>query len=93
MNALEVLKAADALIDAEHILELRPDDFMGSTLKVASLIDLERFDEAEETHLELKRRTEESGDEDIAARACTVLVVSMRARKTSRRPRRPSRNV
>lgn len=62
-----------ALADAEHVLELKPDDFMGTTLKVAALIDLERYDEAEAAHLALKRASEEAGDEDTAGRACTVL--------------------
>lgn len=66
-------KPTEALVDAEHVLELQPDDFMGTTLKVAALIDLERFDEAEATHIKLKEASEKAGDEDSAARACTVL--------------------
>ena len=63
----------EALVDAERVLELREDDFMGTTLKVAALIDLERFDEAEQTHLALKTASEEAGDAEAAGRACTVL--------------------
>jgi tetratricopeptide (TPR) repeat protein len=64
---------AEALVDADHILELRPDDFMGTTLRVAALVDLERFDDAEATHMKLKEGREQAGDEDAAARACAVL--------------------
>ncbi len=63
----------DALVDANRIAELRPDDFMGSTLRVAALIDLERFDEAEAVQVSLKQAAEAAGDDDTAARACAVL--------------------
>jgi tetratricopeptide (TPR) repeat protein len=64
---------AEALVDADHILTLTPGDFMGTTLRVAALVDLERFDEAEAAHVGLKTSSEEAGDEDAAARACSVL--------------------
>jgi tetratricopeptide (TPR) repeat protein len=66
-------RPAEALVDADHILELRPDDFMGTTLRVAGLLDLERFDEAEVAQLQLKTSSEAAGDDNKAARACTVL--------------------
>jgi tetratricopeptide (TPR) repeat protein len=64
---------AEALVDADHILELRPDDFMGTTLRVAALVDLERFEDAEATHMKLKEGREKAGDDNSAARACAVL--------------------
>ena len=63
----------EALVDVDHALQLRPDDFTASTLKVAALVDLERVDEALALHVELKQSSEAAGDEDSAARACTVL--------------------
>jgi tetratricopeptide (TPR) repeat protein len=66
-------RPTEALVDADHVLSLRADDFMGTTLKVAALIDLERFDEAEATHIKLQEASEKAGDADTAARACTVL--------------------
>lgn len=66
-------RPADALVDADHALELQPDDFMATTLKVAALVDLKRFDEAEAIHIQLKNASEQAGDEETAARACTVL--------------------
>jgi tetratricopeptide (TPR) repeat protein len=63
----------EALVDADHVLQLQPDDFMGTTLKVAALVDLERLDEALDLHVQLKEASEKAGDEDSAARACTVL--------------------
>ena len=66
-------KPADALVDADRILSLQPDDFMGTTLRVAALVDLERFDEAEASHLGLLNTSAQAGDEDGAARACAIL--------------------
>ena len=66
-------RPADALVDSEHVLQLRPDDFMGTTLRVSALLDLERFDEAEAMHIQLKESREKAGDEDGAARTCAVL--------------------
>ena len=66
-------RPAEALVDSEHVLQLRPDDFMGTTLRVAALVDLERFDEAEAMHVQLKEAREAAGDDDSAARACAVL--------------------
>ena len=66
-------KPADALVDADHIRSLKPDDLAGATLRVAALVDLERFEEAEETHLALIEASKNAGDDDTAARACTVL--------------------
>jgi tetratricopeptide (TPR) repeat protein len=63
----------DALADSEHILEIRPNDFTGSILRVAALVDLERFEEAESTHLALMKASEEAEKLDLAARACAVL--------------------
>ncbi len=62
-----------ALVDANRILELNPDDFMGSTLKVAALIDLDQLDEAEQVQVALVEATREAGQEDTAARACSML--------------------
>jgi len=66
-------RPADALVDSDHVLQLRPDDFMGTTLRVSALLDLERFDEAEAMHIQLKESREKAGDEDGAARTCAVL--------------------
>jgi len=66
-------RPAEALMDAEHLLEMRPEDPMAYALRVGALIDLDRFDEAEQTHLELKKLTEQGEDKDKAARACAIL--------------------
>jgi tetratricopeptide (TPR) repeat protein len=68
-------RPADALVDADHLLELRPEDPMAYALRVGALIDLERFDEAEQVHLELKALTEGGDSEDKAARSCVGLGV------------------
>ncbi|HIC68242.1 MAG TPA: tetratricopeptide repeat protein [Candidatus Latescibacteria bacterium] len=66
-------RPSDALVDSDHVLQLRPDDFMGTTLRVAALVDLKRFDEAEAMHVQLKEARESAGDDDSAARACAIL--------------------
>lgn len=69
----------DALADADHVLELRPDDSQAFAIRTGSLIDLERFEEAEEAHRHLKAMAEQvaegGGDEDKAARACGALAM------------------
>jgi tetratricopeptide (TPR) repeat protein len=74
-------RPADALVDSEHILQLRPEDFLGSTLRVAALVDLERFDEAEETHIRLIQATEEKGELELAGRACSILAQFYRSQE------------
>jgi tetratricopeptide (TPR) repeat protein len=66
-------RPADALVDSDHILQLKPENFQGLTLRLAALIDLERFDDAEETHLDMIGRFEEKGDTETAGRACALL--------------------
>ena len=62
-----------ALEDAEHILTLKPGDAHGYAIKMSSLVDLKRFDEAEASQLELIKITEEGTSVDKAARACGIL--------------------
>ncbi len=66
-------RPAEALEDAEHILQLKPGDGHGYSLKMAALLDLKRFDEAEASQLELVKITEAGTSVDQAARACGVL--------------------
>jgi tetratricopeptide (TPR) repeat protein len=63
----------EALNDAARILELRPDDYQAFILKVAALVDLDRYEEAEAAYIGMKERAEEIGDPDRAARACALL--------------------
>ena len=63
----------EALDDVARILELRPDDYQAFILKVAALVDLERYEEAEAAYIGMKERAEEIGDPDKAARACALL--------------------
>lgn len=66
-------RPGEALEDAEHILQLKPGDAHGYAIKMSSLIDLKRFDEAEASQLELVRITQEGTSVDKAARACGIL--------------------
>lgn len=62
-----------ALEDAERVLEIAPDDFKAHTLKAGALVDLERYDEAEQVHHRLGELAEQMGDPDTQARACAAL--------------------
>jgi tetratricopeptide (TPR) repeat protein len=64
---------AQALKDADHILQLKPGDAHGYAIKMSSLVDLNRYDEAEASQLELVKITEEGTSVDKAARACGIL--------------------
>jgi tetratricopeptide (TPR) repeat protein len=66
-------RPGEALEDAEHILKLKPGDAHGYAIKMSSLLDLKRFDEAEASQLELVRITQEGTSVDKAARACGIL--------------------
>ncbi|MBW2391051.1 MAG: tetratricopeptide repeat protein, partial [Deltaproteobacteria bacterium] len=66
-------RAGEALEDAEHVLRLKPGDGHGYSIKMASLLDLDRFDEAEASQIELVKITEAGTSVDQAARACGVL--------------------
>lgn len=73
-------RPAEALADAEHVLELRPDDSLAFAIRMGALIDLERLEEAEAAHKELKQLSEQvlaetGGDDDKAARACGTLAM------------------
>ena len=66
-------RPAEALADAEHVLTLKPGDGHAFSIKMASLLDLKQFDEAEASQLELVKITEAGTSVDQAARACGVL--------------------
>ncbi len=66
-------RPADALTDAEHVLSVKPADGHAYSIKMAALIDLKRFDEAEASQIELVKITEEGTSIDQAARACGIL--------------------
>ena len=63
----------EALNDVARLLELRPDDYQAYILKVAALVDLDRYDEAEAAYIGMKERAEQIGNPDRAARACALL--------------------
>jgi len=71
----------DALGDADRLLEIDPDDALAFGIRAAALIDLERFDEAEETHRHLKSAAQANDDPDKAARACTALALFYASRE------------
>lgn len=66
-------RPADALEDAEYVLSVKPGDGHAYSIKMAALIDLKRFDEAEASQLELVKITEAGTSIDQAARACGIL--------------------
>ena len=66
-------RPADALTDADYILGLKPADGHAYSIKMAALVDLNRFDEAEASQIELVQITEEGTSIDQAARACGIL--------------------
>lgn len=66
-------RPADALTDAEHVLKIKPGDGQGHAIKMAALLDLKRYEEAEASQIELVGITESGTSVDQAARACGVL--------------------
>ncbi|MDP6977470.1 MAG: tetratricopeptide repeat protein [Myxococcota bacterium] len=66
-------RPADALSDADHVLSVKPGDGHAYSIKMAALLDLKRFDEAEASQLELVKITEAGTSIDQAARACGIL--------------------
>ncbi len=66
-------RPADALVDAAHVLSLKPADGHAYSIKMAALIDLKRFEEAEASQVELVKITEAGTSVDQAARACGLL--------------------
>jgi tetratricopeptide (TPR) repeat protein len=70
-----------ALEDAELLLEIQPDDPIAYAIKTGALIDLERFEEAEQSHIDFKRVAEAGTSADRAARACGGLAMFYKARE------------
>lgn len=66
-------RPADAIKDAEHVLSIKPGDAHAYAIKMSSLLDLKRFDEAEASQIELVKITEAGTSVDQAARACGIL--------------------
>jgi len=69
-----------ALEDAERLLELDPDDTRAFGIRAGALVDLERYEEAEQTHLHLKELALSGDDEDKKARTCAGLALFYQAR-------------
>jgi len=64
--------ADQALVDAQRLLELSPDDYGVQVLWATVLTDLGRIDEAREAHDRIKQTGIESGDPAVAPRACVA---------------------
>jgi tetratricopeptide (TPR) repeat protein len=69
---------AEALADANRILEIDPNYQNAIMLKGGALIDLERRDEAEQIWINLRARLTAEGSPNEAARACTRLALFYR---------------
>ena len=62
--------AQEALVDAQRLIELSPDDYSSQLLWATVLTDLDRIDEAKAAHDKLKEMAIASGDPAIAPRGC-----------------------
>ncbi|MCA9510806.1 MAG: tetratricopeptide repeat protein, partial [Myxococcales bacterium] len=71
---LSSAKPEDALVDADHLLELDAKDLRAISLKTGALIDLERFDDAEQLQIALRDMAQEQSDPSLAAGSCAALV-------------------
>ncbi|MBW2542235.1 MAG: tetratricopeptide repeat protein, partial [Deltaproteobacteria bacterium] len=60
----------EALVDTRRLLELDPDDYATLVVHATVLAELGHTREAEDAHERIKRRSEASGDEGLAARGC-----------------------
>ena len=76
-----------ALKDVELLLEIQPDDPIAYTIKTGALIDLERFEEAEQSHIDFKRVAEAGTSADRAARACGGLAMFYQGREQTDKAR------
>ena len=65
-------RADQALVDAQRLLELSPDDYGVQVLWATVLTDLGRIDEAKEAHDRIKQTGIESGDPAVGPRACVA---------------------
>ncbi|MBW2275457.1 MAG: tetratricopeptide repeat protein [Deltaproteobacteria bacterium] len=74
-------RAELALQDVELLLEIQPDDPIAYTIKTGALIDLERFEEAEQSHIDFKRVAEAGASAERAARACGGLAMFYKGRE------------
>jgi tetratricopeptide (TPR) repeat protein len=70
-----------ALEDATLLLEIEPDDPIAHLIKTSALIDLERYEEAEQSHVNFKRVAEAGTSADRAARACGGLAMYYKGRE------------
>src|SRR5262245_31973572 len=61
---------ADALVDAQRLIELSPDDYGAQVLWATVLTEVGRNDEAKAAHDKLKEMALASGDPAIAPRGC-----------------------
>lgn len=62
-----------AILDADHVLAIKPGDAHAYAIKMSSYLDLKRFDDAEASQIELVKITEAGTNVDQAARACGIL--------------------
>ena len=69
------------LEDADHILQLRPDDATAISLRGAALIDLDRGEEAEQEFSQLAERAASGKDANAAARSCAALASFYQSQK------------
>ena len=65
-------QADQALVDAQRLLELSPDDYGVQVLWATVLTDLGRLDEAKEAHDRIKQTGIDSGDPAVGPRACVA---------------------
>jgi len=66
-----------ALTDANRLLEMSPDNLEAFLIRAAALIDLDRSEEAEQTHRDMLAAARESGNTDREARACALLAAHL----------------
>jgi tetratricopeptide (TPR) repeat protein len=63
------------LTDAEHLLGLDPAEQRAQTLKIGALVDLDRYDDAEQAQRDLRLAADEEGNKAMGARACGALAI------------------
>lgn len=80
---LLVSQPDEALVDAQRLLEMRPEDSAVYQLLGRALVDLGRFEEAEENWKQFKRISVESGNPDKAAQGCGSLALFHQGREAN----------
>ena len=74
----------DALVDADRILELQPENPTGFALRAIALTKLRRNEEAEATLLNLKETADTTGDINAQVRSCVALAAFYREQQLER---------